>query len=158
MRCIAAIQPFARPRTPCYVQRNIKGHEMNELRECDYYGESVATLGERISVAREHVNMSEEKLAISMAVQRQTISDWEGDGAEPRSNKLATLAGILGVSPVWLLTVSGEGIPSPEEESVEIDDTALRLRLAAELRDALEAQAQVQKRIGRIADALAAID
>ncbi len=131
---------------------------MNNLQECDYYGEDVSTLGERISVAREHVRMSEEELAVSMAVRRQTITDWEGDGAEPRSNKLATLAGILGVSPAWLLTGSGEGVPSPEDAPADIDDTALRLRLASELRDALDVQAQLQKRIGRIADALATID
>ncbi len=128
------------------------------MEECDYYGDSVSTLGERISVAREHAGLSEDQLAMRLAVQRQTLDDWEGDGAEPRANKLAMLAGILGVSPAWLLSGAGEGIPAPDEDPDMIDDTALRLRLASELREAVKAHTYVQQRITRIADALAAID
>lgn len=128
------------------------------MEECGYYGDSVSTLGERISVAREHSGLSEDQLAARLAVQRQTLDDWEGDGAEPRANKLAMLAGILGVSPAWLLSGAGEGVPAPDEDVSVIDDTTLRLRLAAELREAVKAQTHVQQRITRIADALAAID
>ncbi len=128
------------------------------MEECDYYGDSVSTLGERISVAREHAGLSEDQLAAQLAVQRQTIDHWEGDGSEPRANKLAMLAGILGVSPAWLLTGAGEGIPAPSATPETIDDSSLRLRLASELRDAVKAHTHVQQRITRIADALAAID
>jgi len=129
------------------------------MQECDYYGDSVATLGERIGVARDHAGLSEEQLASRAAVKRQTIDAWEGDGAEPRANKLAMLAGILGVSPAWLLTGAGDGVSSPDEHDGEIpDDNAVRLRLATELREAMEMQAHLQKRITRIADALIAMD
>ncbi len=131
---------------------------MAALQECDYYGEAVSTLGERISVAREHAGMTETELATRLAVQRQTIDAWEGDGSEPRANKLTTLAGVLGVTPAWLLTGSGDGVPAPTDEDTTLDGTALRLRLAAELREALDEQAHLHKRIARIADALAAID
>lgn len=128
---------------------------MTMMDECDYYGDSVSTLGERISVAREQAGLTEEELATHLAVQRRTIDAWEGDGAEPRSNMLAMLAGVLGVSPAWLLTGAGDGVSAPE---ASLDHRALRLRLAAELRDAVEVQVTVQKRISRIADALAAIE
>jgi transcriptional regulator with XRE-family HTH domain len=128
------------------------------MEECDYYGDSVSTLGERISVAREHAGLSEDELAARLAVRRRTIDDWEGDGAEPRANKLAMLAGILGVSPAWLLSGAGEGVPAPDTDPTSIDDTTLRLRLASELREAVKAHTLVQQRITRIADALAAID
>ena len=129
------------------------------MEECRYYGDSVSTLGERIGVAREHAGLTEEELATRLAVRRRTVDAWEGDGAEPRANTLATLAGVLGVSPVWLLSGVGDGVPSPDEEHEgDLDDTALRLRLAAELREAMAVQAQAQQRIARIADALAAID
>jgi len=128
------------------------------MEECDYYGDSVSTLGERISVAREHAGLSEDELAERLAVQRRTIDDWEGDGAEPRANKLVMLAGILGGRRAWLITGAGDGVPAPDADAATIDDGALRLRLAAELRDAVKAHTHVQQRITRIADALAAID
>ena len=129
------------------------------MEECGYYGDSVSTLGERISVAREHAGLTEEELATRLAVRRRTVDEWEGDGAEPRANTLAMLAGVLGVSPAWLLSGAGEGVPSPDENhGDDLDDAALRLRLAAELREAVAMQNQVQNRIARIADALAAID
>ena len=128
------------------------------MEECEYYGDSVSTLGERIGVARDRAGLSEEELAARLAVQRRTVDAWEGDGAEPRANTLAMLAGVLGVSPAWLLSGAGEGVSSPDAAGEAPDDRALRLRLATELREAVAVQALVQKRIARIADALAAID
>jgi len=129
------------------------------IEECDYYGDSVSTLGERIGVARDRAGLSEAELATHLAVQRQTIDSWEGDGAEPRANKLMMLAGILGVTPAWLLSGAGDGVSSPDEAATTlIDDKALRLRLADELREAVDVQAQAQRRIMLIADALAAVD
>ncbi len=128
------------------------------MEECDYYGDDVSTLGERISVARDRSGLSESELAARLAVQRQTIDAWEGDGAEPRANKLSMLAGILGVTPAWLLTGAGDGVSAPDLAEEALDGRAIRLRLAGELREAVEIQARLQKRISRIADALAAID
>ena len=129
------------------------------MEESGYWNDSVSTLGERIGVAREHAGLTEEELAARLAVRRRTVDAWEGDGAEPRANMLTTLAGVLGVSPAWLLSGAGTGVPSPDDEGEDgLDDGALRLRLAAELREAMVAQTRIQQRIARIADALAAID
>ncbi len=128
------------------------------MEECDYYGDSVSTLGERIGVARDRAGLTEGELAARLAVQRRTIDAWEGDGAEPRANMLTMLAGVLGVSPAWLLSGAGDGVSAPEDAEAILDDRALRLQLAAELREAVAVQAALQKRIARIADALAAID
>lgn len=128
------------------------------MEECDYYGDSVSTLGERIGVARDHAGLSEGELAARLAVQRKTIHAWEGDGAEPRANTLAMLAGVLGVTPAWLISGVGDGVSSPDEPAPALDERALRLRLAAELREAVAMQVQLQKRVTRIADALAEIE
>lgn len=131
---------------------------MQMMEECEYYGDSVSTLGERIGVARDRAGLSETELADRLAVQRRTVDAWEGDGAEPRANTLNMLAGVLGVTPAWLLSGVGEGVSSPDAGGGVPDDRALRLRLAAELREALDAQAILHRRICSIADALATID
>lgn len=45
-----------------------------------------------------------------MAVKPETYKRWEAGGREPRVNKLTTLAGVLGVSPGWLLSGDEEHI------------------------------------------------
>jgi transcriptional regulator with XRE-family HTH domain len=68
----------------------------------------IATLGGRIVTAREAQNLSTAQLARRLGVTTVTLQDWETDRAEPRSNRLITLAGVLNVSPSWLLTGLGE--------------------------------------------------
>ena len=75
------------------------------------------TLGGRLSRAREAAGFSLPQLARSIGVRRDTLAAWETDRSEPRANRLVTLAGVLGVSPVWLLSglgepPSGNGVPS----------------------------------------------
>ncbi len=130
---------------------------MDAAGQDDYYSEFVSTLGERITVAREHAALSEAELAARLAVTTKTLGGWESDGAEPRANKLVTLAGIVGVSPTWLLTGKGEGITAPAEESFALDDAALSARLTEELRDAEDLQRRLAKRIKRIKNAITAI-
>ena len=66
------------------------------------------TLGGRIVTAREAQSLSTAQLARRMGTSTATMHDWEADRAEPRSNRLITLAGVLNVSPSWLLTGLGE--------------------------------------------------
>lgn len=66
------------------------------------------TLGGRIVTAREAQSLSTAQLARRMGISTATMHDWEADRAEPRSNRLITLAGVLNVSPSWLLTGLGE--------------------------------------------------
>lgn len=66
------------------------------------------TLGGRIWRARDALEMSTAQLARRLGVKTETIAAWEGDRSEPRANRLIMLAGVLGVSPTWLLSGIGE--------------------------------------------------
>jgi transcriptional regulator with XRE-family HTH domain len=65
------------------------------------------TLGGRIVHAREAQKLTTSQLARRLGVKTETLQSWETDRAEPRPNRLLILAGLLSVSPTWLLT--GEG-------------------------------------------------
>lgn len=77
------------------------------------------TLGGRLVRARSTSGMSELDLARRLGVKRATIQSWESDRAEPRSNRLSMLAGVLGVSPTWLLHGIGSA-PLTESLSDEL--------------------------------------
>jgi transcriptional regulator with XRE-family HTH domain len=65
------------------------------------------TLGGRIVYAREAAGLDAQEVAAQLGVSAKTVANWENDRAEPRANKLSTLAGLLGVSPTWLLAGRG---------------------------------------------------
>lgn len=67
------------------------------------------TLGGRILRARDLTGMTLEDAAARVGVTAETFAEWETDRSEPRSNKLATLAGVLGISPTWLISGVGDG-------------------------------------------------
>ena len=69
---------------------------------------SADTLGGRIVHARELQDLTTAQLARRVGVKTATLHEWETDRSEPRSNRLLTLAGMLNVSPTWLLTGEGE--------------------------------------------------
>jgi HTH-type transcriptional regulator, cell division transcriptional repressor len=60
-------------------------------------------LGERITNARLAKGITQEKLAELCGVKKSTLVKWETDQSSPRINRLNQMAGILGVSVVWLL-------------------------------------------------------
>lgn len=97
------------------------------------------TLGGRISFAREAAQLTMAQAARRLGVQAASWNAWECDRATPRSNRLAMMAGLLGVSPCWLLTGLGGG---PVERST--GDVAELLR---ELRTASAEAASSQQRI-----------
>ncbi|MCR9134557.1 MAG: helix-turn-helix domain-containing protein [Alphaproteobacteria bacterium] len=66
------------------------------------------TMGGRISRAREDMHITSSQLARRLGVKSNTVRDWENDRAEPRANRVVMLAGVLGVSPTWLLTGFGD--------------------------------------------------
>lgn len=86
------------------------------------------TLGGRLSRARDAKNSSLDQVAELAGVEEGTLEAWESDRAAPRSNRLTMLAGILGVSPSWLLfgrgTSPNREITSGTVESIErqLDD------------------------------------
>lgn len=75
----------------------------------DFYAEDRATLGDRITAARERAGLDSRDVAQRLGVRHRTLRSWEDDATEPRSNRLQMLAGVLGVSLVWLMTGRGEG-------------------------------------------------
>lgn len=100
------------------------------------------TIGGRISVAREALGLSAVQLARRLGVKTKTLQDWEADRAEPRANRLVMLAGVLNVSPTWVLVGKGDG-PQNELESTEI-------RLArAEISAVLNTLETMQERLKR---------
>ena len=78
----------------------------------DDYSEDAATFGDRLALARESQNLTQEQLAKRLGLRVQTVQNWEFDRSEPRANKLQMLAGFLNVSMIWLLTGEGEGGPA----------------------------------------------
>lgn len=86
----------------------------------------IGTLGQRIVSAREAMDLTTAQLARRMGVKTATLSGWETDRAEPRANRLATLAAMTNVSLIWLLTGEGEG---PPEHSLDADLAQLKSRL-----------------------------
>ncbi len=92
------------------------------------------TIGSRLIAARERAGFTVAQLARRLGVQTRTLSAWERDQSEPRSNRLLMLAGMLGVSATWLLQGIGEGI---EEHSHDTDIERIRTDIA-DLRGAAE--------------------
>ncbi len=79
----------------------------------DWYSGDYATLGDRLTAAREAQGLSTAELARRLGVKLKTVEAWENDTSEPRANKLQMVAGLLSVSIRWLLTGEGEGISEP---------------------------------------------
>ena len=84
------------------------------------------TLGGRITLARESINLTDAQLSRRLGVMLKTVRNWETDRSEPRGNKLATLSGVLGVSLQWLVT--GDDELTREDENVE-ETRALKVKV-----------------------------
>ena len=78
------------------------------LDDQDRQEDAAGTLGERIIHAREQQGLTTAQLARRLGVKSSTLQEWESDRSAPRSNRLITLAGVLSVSPTWLLMGYGE--------------------------------------------------
>jgi transcriptional regulator with XRE-family HTH domain len=90
--------------------------------EENWYAEPGATLGDRITAAREQSGLGPDALAGRLGVRADTVAAWEADQAEPRANRMQMLAGALGVSLVWLLTGQGDGpAPPPDPDAARAD-------------------------------------
>jgi HTH-type transcriptional regulator, cell division transcriptional repressor len=92
------------------------------------------TLAERIVKAREAAGCTTSDLAHRLGVRTSTLASWESGKAEPRTNRLMMLAGLLSVSPTWLLCGRG----TAPHESADPDMHALKTSLT-ELRTMLNA-------------------
>jgi transcriptional regulator with XRE-family HTH domain len=112
-----------------------------------WYDGDTATFGDRMTGAREASGLSQSDLAKRMGVKLKTVRAWENDQSEPRANKLQMLAGMLGVSIMWLLTGQGDGLDGPEMAEPLSDDLSA---LMAELRSMKVDQARMADRMGRL--------
>lgn len=117
--------------------------------ETEYGGNDMDddTLGGRICQAREAMGLSTAQMARRLGVKTTTMAGWELDRSEPRSNKLVMLAGMLNVSPSWLLTGRGE---SPSGELNPTEMTTLKTNLM-QLRDqAVSISEQIDRIVERL--------
>lgn len=117
------------------------------LSSADWYDAETTTFGDRVTGAREAAGLEQAELAKRLGVKVKTVRGWENDQAEPRANKLSMLAGILGVSMMWLLSGQGEGLESPEP-SEAVDETMEQLLL--DIRQMRQEQTQLAERMGRL--------
>ena len=61
------------------------------------------TLGQRISLYRKKLNISQEELGARLGVSRQAVSKWESGTSDPSTSNLLALAKLYGVSAEDLL-------------------------------------------------------
>lgn len=84
------------------------------------YGPDEATLGDRLTLAREAAGLTVSQLAERLEVQAETVDGWEIDQAAPGDEGLARIAAILGVPPLWLLAGTGPGVAPADGAMTEL--------------------------------------
>lgn len=112
----------------------------------DWYGPDAATFGDRLAAARENAGMTKAQLARRLGVKPSTLRGWEQDISEPRANRLSMMAGLMGVSIMWLLTGEGDGLDLSDTTGID-DDAEAVLREMRELRAVL---VHSSERLGRL--------
>ena len=122
--------------------------------DVNWYAADVATFGDRVAAAREKALIDQEELAKRLGIKLSTLRAWEDDTSEPRANRLATLAGVLGVSMMWLITGEGDGVEPPDSDrpdTKEASDLLLELRdLRADMMRRAEQIGRLEKRLRHI--------
>ena len=99
--------------------------------DLDWYGPETATFGDRLSAAIEKSGMTQKLVAKRLGIKLVTLKSWEHDISEPRANRLSMLAGLLGVSVMWLLHGEGDGVEHSDKETQvppEINDILFEIR------------------------------
>ena len=99
--------------------------------DLDWYGPETATFGDRLSAAVEKSGMTQKLVAKRLGIKLATLKSWEQDVSEPRANRLSMLAGLLGVSVMWLLHGRGDGVDYSDNEAQvppEINDILFEIR------------------------------
>jgi len=115
------------------------------MTEMTWFTDENSTFGDRLAAARDAAGLSQTDLARRTGVRLSSIRSWENDQSEPRANTLQRVAGILGVSLMWLLAGEGEG----EAEALVTPDEDMR-ELLLELRSVRTDYARIGERLGRL--------
>ena len=107
------------------------------------------TLGGRVFQAREAAGLTVSQVINRLGVRKATYLAWEADRSEPRANKLVALAGILNVSPTYLLSGLGRAKVQPlkhqqiiDELRIEIEQLELTLKAANKMLSRIKSQAK----------------
>ena len=107
------------------------------------------TLGGRVFQAREAAGLTVSQVINRLGVRKATYLAWEADRSEPRANKLVALAGILNVSPTYLLSGLGRAVAQPlkhqqiiDELRIEIEQLELTLKAANKMLSRIKSQAK----------------
>ena len=107
------------------------------------------TLGGRVFQARESAGLTVSQVINRLGVRKSTYLAWEADRSEPRANKLVALAGILNVSPTYLLSGLGRAAVQPlkhqqiiDELRIEIEQLELTLKAASKMLSRIKSQAK----------------
>lgn len=102
------------------------------------------TLGGRVFQAREAAGLTVSQVINRLGVRKSTYLAWEADRSEPRANKLVALAGILNVSPTYLLSGLGRAAVQPLKHQQIIDDLRIEIE---QLEQTLKAANKMLSRI-----------
>ena len=102
------------------------------------------TLGGRVFQAREGAGLTVSQVINRLGVRKVTYLAWEADRSEPRANKLVALAGILNVSPTYLLSGLGRAAVQPLKHQQIIDDLRIEIE---QLEQTLKAANKMLSRI-----------
>lgn len=110
------------------------------------------TLGSRIVRAREAAGLSTAQLARRIGIKTATLTKWEANLSEPRSDRLRALAGHINVSLIWLLVGRGS---APADDGPFTQEVRL---LKQEISALGEAAGQIAARLERLGHRLAELD
>lgn len=111
------------------------------------------TFGGRFFRAREAAGLSVKDIASRLSVNIATVDTWQNDRSVPSARRLATLAGLVGVSLSWLLHGVGAAPQSEQDQSgnAALADHLDRLKLLQS--DVADVIVQIEKHIDSRADA-----
>lgn len=112
--------------------------------------DSANDVGTRMADARVAAGRTQAEIANQLGVKASTVAKWERGTAAPRSNRLAVLAGILGVSLSWLIVGHGDEPTSTDD----LDEVRVALaRVQAQLTDTLNEVEVLVARLDNARDA-----
>ena len=117
------------PQTPELqgAQPHVAREVLYKIRGFPYHGDEVSkmTLGENLRLLRREKGLSQEQVAQTLFVARQTISKWENGQAEPGVESLKALAKLYGVSLDRLVGAESSSVPEshqPDMKRAELAD------------------------------------